>query len=154
MNYKTFMGQAQHRLELDELGPAVRVTRAVLTTLGERIDPGEATDLASPLPMEVDRYLIEAAERAGGEKFTFDEFLDRVGQRAGIERSAANYYSQTIVGLVGVLVASEVMGAAAGELGDVSQVGAPLPMPDLLPVVLPIMVVFVFFKAIEKMPRM
>jgi len=117
MNYKTFMGQAQHRLELDELGPAVRVTRAVLTTLGERIDPGEATDLASPLPMEVDRYLIEAAERAGGEKFTFDEFLDRVGQRAGIERSAANYYSQTIVGLV-----SEVV-----PLGNIEKVRNQLP---------------------------
>jgi len=104
MNYKEFMGQSQHRLELDELGPAVRVTRAVLTTLGERIDPGEATDLASPLPMEVDRYLIEGAERAGGEKFPFDEFLDRVGERAGVERSAANYYTQTIVGLVSEVV--------------------------------------------------
>lgn len=101
MNYKTFMGQAQHRLELDELGPAVRVTRAVLTTLGERIDPGEATDLASPLPMEVDRYLIEGAT---GEKFPFDEFLDRVGERAGVDRSAANYYAQTIVGLVSEVV--------------------------------------------------
>jgi len=101
MNYKTFMGQAQHRLELDELGPAVRVTRAVLTTLGERIDPGEATDLASPLPMEVDRYLTEGATR---ETFSFDEFLDRVGERAGVERSAANYYAQTIIGLVSEVV--------------------------------------------------
>jgi uncharacterized protein (DUF2267 family) len=101
MKYRTFMGQAQHRLELDELGPAVRVTRAVLTTLGERIDPGEATDLASPLPMEVDRYLTE---RSTGEKFHFDAFLDRVGERAGVERSAANYYAQTIVGLVSEVV--------------------------------------------------
>jgi uncharacterized protein (DUF2267 family) len=104
MNYKEFMGQAQHRLELDELGPAVRASRAVLTTLGERIDPGEATDLASPLPMEVDRYLIEAAERAGGEKFTYDEFLNRISERAGVDRSDANYYAQTIVGLVGEIV--------------------------------------------------
>ncbi|MFW6321513.1 MAG: DUF2267 domain-containing protein [Halohasta sp.] len=104
MNYKAFVGQVQHRLELDELGPAVRATRAVLTTLGERIDPGEATDLASPLPMEVDRYLIEAAERAGGEKFTYDEFLGRVAERAAVDRSEANYYAGTIVGLVSEVV--------------------------------------------------
>ena len=103
MNYREFVGQAQHRLELDELGPTVRVIRAVLTTLGERVDPGEATDLASPLPMEIDRYLIEAAEQ-GGEKFSFDEFLSRVSERADLSRSTANYYSQTIVGLVSEIV--------------------------------------------------
>lgn len=103
MNYREFVGQAQHRLELDELGPTVRVIRAVLTTLGERVDPGEATDLASPLPMEIDRYLIEAAEQ-GGEKFSFDEFLNRVSERADLNRSTANYYSQTVVGLVGDIV--------------------------------------------------
>lgn len=103
MNYREFVGQAQHRLELDELGPAVRVIRAVLTTLGERVDPGEATDLASPLPMEIDRYLIEAANR-GGQKFSFDEFLSRVSERADLSRSTANYYSQTIIGLLGDIV--------------------------------------------------
>ncbi|WP_253737791.1 DUF2267 domain-containing protein [Halohasta salina] len=104
MNYKAFMGQVQHRLELNELGPAVRATRAVLTTVGERIDPGEATDLASPLPMEVDRYLIAGSEQAGGEKFTYDEFLDRISERAGVDRSDANYYAETVVGLVSEIV--------------------------------------------------
>ncbi len=103
MNYRQFVGQAQHRLELDELGPTVRVIRAVLTTLGERVDPGEATDLASPLPMEIDRYLIEAANR-GGEKFSFTEFLSRVSERGDLNRSTANYYSQTVVGLVSEIV--------------------------------------------------
>ena len=103
MNYREFVGQAQHRLELDELGPTVKVIRAVLTTLGERVDPGEATDLASPLPMEIDRYLIEAAE-GGGEKFSFDAFLGRVSERADLSRSTANYYSQTVVGLVADVV--------------------------------------------------
>jgi len=103
MNYREFVGQAQHRLELDELGPTVRVIRAVLTTLGERVDPGEATDLASPLPMEIDRYLIEAADR-GGEKFSFDEFLSRVSERADLSRSTANYYTQTVLGLVADVV--------------------------------------------------
>jgi len=114
MNYKDFVGQVQHRLELDELGHAVRATRAVLTTLGERIDPGEATDLASPLPIEIDRYLIEAKS---GEKFTYHEFVERVSERANVEGSAANYYAETIIGLV-----SEVVPA-----GNIEKVRTQLP---------------------------
>lgn len=101
MNYKEFTGQIQHRLELDELGPAVRATRATLTTLGERLHPGEATDLASPLPMEIDRFLIEAD---GGQSFSYDEFLDRVSERAEVERPEANYYAQTVIGFVSEIV--------------------------------------------------
>ncbi|WP_455429877.1 DUF2267 domain-containing protein [Natronococcus zhouii] len=33
------------------MGAAVRATRAVLTTLGERVQEGEASNLAGPLPM-------------------------------------------------------------------------------------------------------
>ena len=114
MNYKDFVGQVQHRLELDELGHAVRATRAVLTTLGERIDPGEATDLASPLPIEIDRYLIETRS---GEKFTYREFVDRVAERASVDGSDANYYAETVIGLV-----SEVVPA-----GNIEKVRTQLP---------------------------
>ena len=115
MNYKSFMGQVQHRLEMDELGPAVRATRATLTTLGERIDKGEATDLASPLPMEVDRYLAEAES---GQRFSFDEFLDRVAEREGVDRSAANYHAKQIVALVGEIVPPGNIEKARNQLPD------------------------------------
>lgn len=101
MNYKQFMGQVQHRLEYDELGPAVRATRATLTTLGERLHEGEATDLASPLPMEVDRYLTEADN---GQRFSYQEFLKRVSDREGVDRSDANWHAQQIVGLLAEIV--------------------------------------------------
>ena len=103
VNYKDFIGQVQHRLELAELGPAVRETRAVLTTLGERLPEGEATDLASPLPMEIDRYLITADH---GQRFDYSAFLDRVAERAGpgVDRADANYHAQQIVAVVGEVV--------------------------------------------------
>lgn len=97
MNYKDFVGQVQHRLEYDERGPAVRATRVTLTTLGERVQEGEATDLASPLPMEIDRFLIEAES---GQRFSYDEFLERVSDREGIDRSDANWHAQQIVALL------------------------------------------------------
>jgi len=77
MNYKKFIGQVQHRLEYGQFGHAVRTTQAVLTTLGERIQEGEATDLASPLPMEIDRYLTEAEH---GQRFGLSG-VSRPGRR-------------------------------------------------------------------------
>ena len=97
MNYKEFVGQVQHRLEYAEFGRAVRATRAVLTTLGERLHEGEATDLASPLPMEIDRYLIEADH---GQRFDYREFLDRVADREGVDRADANYHAQQVLAVV------------------------------------------------------
>jgi uncharacterized protein (DUF2267 family) len=97
MNYKEFIGQVQHRLEYAQFGQAVRATRAVLTTLGERLPEGEATDLASPLPMEIDRYLSEAEH---GQRFDYHEFLDRVGEREGVDRSDANYHAQQLLATV------------------------------------------------------
>ena len=60
MKFTEFVGQVQHRLELPGEGEAVRATRAVLQTLGERLQAGQATDLAGPLPMEIDYYLESA----------------------------------------------------------------------------------------------
>ena len=101
MNYKEFVGQVQHRLEYAQFGQAVRASRAVLTTLGERLQEGEATDLASPLPMEIDRYLRDADH---GQRFDYQEFLDRVADREGVDRSDANYHAQQILAVVGEVV--------------------------------------------------
>ncbi|MCU4975804.1 DUF2267 domain-containing protein [Halobacteria archaeon AArc-m2/3/4] len=101
MKYNEFVGQVQHRLELAETGQAVRATRAVLTTLGERLHEGEATDLASPLPMEIDRYLT-AAEH--GQRFDYQEFLDRIADREGVDRSDANYHAQQLLTVVAEVV--------------------------------------------------
>jgi len=101
MNYKEFVGQVQHRLEYAQFGQAVRATRAVLTTLGERLQKGEATDLASPLPMEIDRYLTEAEH---GQRFDYSEFLDRVAEREGVDRSDANYHAQQLLAVVAEVV--------------------------------------------------
>ncbi|WP_121821938.1 DUF2267 domain-containing protein [Halostella salina] len=109
MDYSEFIGAVQHRLELGRQGEAVRACRAVLTTLGERLPEGEATDLASPLPMEIDWY-VESAD--SGQRFDWDEFLDRVAERANVDRSDANYYAKVVVAVAGESV-------PGGELADV-----------------------------------
>ncbi|WP_430506013.1 DUF2267 domain-containing protein [Haloparvum sp. PAK95] len=110
MNFKEFTGQVQHRLEADSQGRAVRATRAVLTTLGDRLDAGGASDVASPLPMEIDRYVVEGDH---GQRFDYQEFLERVVERANnedipynfgksgeMEMADADFASKAIVALV------------------------------------------------------
>lgn len=97
MDYSEFTGEVQHRVEAPTQGEAVRSTRAVLTTLGERLQEGEVTDLASNLPMEIDYYLLQAET---GQRFDYDEFIDRVAERAEIEAADAAYQAQAIVALL------------------------------------------------------
>lgn len=115
MNFKEFVGQVQHRLEYAQFGQAVRATRAVLTTLGERLQEGEATDLASPLPMEIDRYLTEAEH---GQRFDYQEFLDRVAEREGVDRSDANYHAQQLMAVVAEIVPPGNIEKVDGQLPD------------------------------------
>ncbi|WP_128478690.1 DUF2267 domain-containing protein [Halorussus pelagicus] len=114
MNYDEFMGHVQNRLELPDTGRAVRATRAVLQSLGERLQAGEAQDLAGPLPMEVDYYL-ESAD--SGQRFDYDEFVSRVADRANADRADAAYYGKVVVGLVSERVPA----------GEIEQVRAQLP---------------------------
>lgn len=116
MEYHEFVGEVQHRLELPGMGEAVRANRAVLTTLGERIQEGEASNLAGPLPMEIDRYLLDAES---GQQFDFDEFVDRVAARAALQegddgRAEAVYYVQAIV----ALLADQVPGSEFEEVRE------------------------------------
>lgn len=98
MDFDEFTGQVQNRLELPGTGETLRAIRATLTTLGERIQAGEAKDLAGALPMEINRYLLEAES---GQRFDWDEFLDRVWEREQMsdpdDRADAAYHARVIV---------------------------------------------------------
>ncbi|GAB3416649.1 hypothetical protein GCM10027435_14300 [Haloparvum alkalitolerans] len=124
MNFDDFTGEVQHRIEGGTQGEAVRATRAVLSTLGERVDAGGATDLASPLPMEIDRFLL-AVEH--GQRFDYDEFIERVTDRANyddvdvsfgkggaIDPSDADFYAKAVV----ALVADQLPGGQTDQLRD------------------------------------
>lgn len=106
MDHDRFVGEIQNRAQLASRGEAIRAIRCTLTTLGERFQAGEAKDLAAQLPMEVDRFLIEAKS---GQRFDYDEFLDRVADCEGIERPDAARHARLVVGLVSETVyASEI----------------------------------------------
>lgn len=108
MKFTEFTGEVQHRLELDGQGEAVRATRAVLGTLGERLPEGHATNFAAPLPTEIDYYALAVDH---GQRFDYDEFVERVADRAEVESPDAAFYGQAVVALVAEIV-------PPGELDD------------------------------------
>ena len=63
------------------------LTEATLRTLAERISGGEAADLARHLPPDLQPHLTGAPEPA--ERFTPDEFVRRVAERAGTDEDHA-----------------------------------------------------------------
>ncbi len=103
MDFDTFTGQVQHRLELSGTGEAVRATRATLLSLGERIPEGNAEDLAASLPMEIKWYLTGAVHEHG-QRFDWHEFVTRVSEIEGVDPPEAAYHAQVIMDLVSTLV--------------------------------------------------
>jgi uncharacterized protein (DUF2267 family) len=86
MEYSTFIDGVSARARLSpEL--AERLTPAVLRTLVEHIDAGEAYDLAERLPEQLRGYLVK--ERITAESFPLSEFVERVARRADVDRLRA-----------------------------------------------------------------
>lgn len=66
---------------------ATALTRATLRTLAERIDGGEARDLATQLPEGLQAYAFASSET--GERFGLDVFVQRVSGRAEVDPALA-----------------------------------------------------------------
>lgn len=111
--FEEFLGQVHHRLELATQGEALRASRAVLTPLGERLSEEVATELASHLPMEIDRFLLEAES---GQGFSYHDFVTRVGEAEREEGAEANYDAQLFVAYLAEVVPEDVMKRVRDDL--------------------------------------
>jgi uncharacterized protein (DUF2267 family) len=105
MDHDTFIDTVQQHADFPSREEATDATRAVLTTLGERITENEAEDLAAQLPAEVDDHLTEADSHAN--QFSFEEFAEQVAERADVEavaddpRTASQAVSDTVREAIG-----------------------------------------------------
>ncbi|PZG20881.1 DUF2267 domain-containing protein [Micromonospora craterilacus] len=89
---------------------AAAIARATLTTLAERIDGGEARDLAGQLPEGLRAYAFAPHEDA--ERFGLDVFVQRVGGRADVDPELAQAGIRAVFDTLRETV-------AAGEYDDV-----------------------------------
>ncbi len=99
MNFDEFTGEIQHRLELPGTAETLRVIRATLMTLGERIPEENASDLAASLPMEIKWYLAGAIKNHG-QRFDWSEYIDRVSEITGEEPPVAAFQARVIIDFI------------------------------------------------------
>jgi len=103
MDYDTFVGELTHELEFPDTGRTVRAIRAVLTTLGRRISAGDASDLASNLPVGV-RWYIDAGAGTHGERFDWASFLETVSTETQTDRAEAAHIARVIIAKLAAVV--------------------------------------------------
>jgi uncharacterized protein (DUF2267 family) len=109
MHYDSFLGQVQHRARVADGGEAMRAVHATLQTLGERLTPNEAHDLAAQLPMEIGDFLIAPSFQ---EKFGLNEFFRRVAEREEVTPSEAMLHSCAVISVL-------LEAVSRGEMADV-----------------------------------
>lgn len=129
-SYAGFVGEVQHRIEAESRAEAVRTVRSVLETLGERLEEGGATDLASPLPKEIDRYLLQVDH---GRTYDYDAFVDRAtakmtyddldirtsyGRPSAVDRSDVVYRIKVVMALLSETVPGGEMADVEAQLPD------------------------------------
>lgn len=96
-------------------------TAAVMETLAERLAGGEARDLATYVPGDLDVPLQDA--EGDPPDFGVDEFVDRVADRAAVDEDTAARYTRAVTDAVDEAASEsefeDVVGQLPGEYGTV-----------------------------------
>lgn len=125
MQHDDFIGQVQNRARLPSRGDAERASRATLETLAERVPEGLADNLAAQLPHEIGEHLRRTEIFAGagtGERFSRQDFIARVAQRAGVREQQAAYLIRTVAEVVDDATQGGIMDNVAESLpADIRQ---------------------------------
>ncbi|MGA5799067.1 DUF2267 domain-containing protein [Streptomyces cellulosae] len=96
MQHHEFLARVRELGEYMSQDEAAAVTEAVLTVLAQRINPGEADDLASQLPEPLGQKLTEAKAQQA-ENFGIEEFNRRVAERVGARPRTAEWDASAVL---------------------------------------------------------
>lgn len=115
MQFDEFVGRVHNRAKLASAGEALRAIRATLQTLSERVYFDEAQDLAAQLPREIGEYLTMVEDI---ERFSLDEFFDRVAEREAIDLPDATYHARVVMEVLEEAVTPGEMDDIRAQLPD------------------------------------
>ncbi|MFQ6147307.1 DUF2267 domain-containing protein [Streptomyces seoulensis] len=128
MQHDEMITKVRALAQLPGRGPAEAATRAVLTTLGERLPSGLAGHVAAQLPPEPAACLRHASEAAAsgaassGERFGLTTFAGRIAARTGTDEDAALREAAAVLEVLDAALAPELMEKLAGALpGDIRE---------------------------------
>lgn len=94
MQYQDFVAQVRKRAKMDTQDEAVRAIKATFETLAERLFGNEAEHIASQLPQELGDILRQVHKE---EKFSVDEFYDRITEREGVKKPDSVYHTRVVI---------------------------------------------------------
>lgn len=133
MRHDEMIGKVQALAQLPDRGSAERATRAVLSTLAERLPSGLADHVAAQLPheladpmREVTRSAAGGRTHASGERFDLTVFAGRIAGRAGTDEDAAVREAAAVLEVLDAALAPELTEKVSGAL--------PADIRELLPV--------------------
>lgn len=98
MQFSDFIDQVRERTGLDTSEDAERLARAVLETLGERLDRKVRNGVEAQLPNELKDVLLARAQNT--DQYTLEEFYNRVGARADLNYRDATKRTQQVLAVL------------------------------------------------------
>ena len=110
MQFDDFISRVQEQTRLTTRDESIAITRAVLETLGERLDRKVRNGLEAQLPNELKEFLLVRAER--GDQYDLAEFYNRVGARADLTYTDATERTREVISVLREAV-------PGGEIEDV-----------------------------------
>jgi uncharacterized protein (DUF2267 family) len=110
MRFDDFILRVQEQARLNRREEAITVTRAVLETLGERLDRKVRNGVEAQLPNELKEFLLARVEHS--DQYGIEEFYNRVGARADLKYEDATERTRQVLSVLRQAV-------AGGEIEDI-----------------------------------
>lgn len=110
MQFDDFINRVQDQTKLETREEAIEITRAVLETLGERLDRKVRNGVVAQLPDELKDFLLARGDHT--DRYGLIEFYNRVGARADLKHEAAATRTRQVVSVLRQAI-------PAGEVQDI-----------------------------------
>ena len=94
MQFDDFINRVQEQTRVDTPQEAIAITKAVLETLGERLDRKVRNGVAAQLPKELKEFLLARSDKT--DEYGVTEFYNRVGARSELKYQEALTHTRQV----------------------------------------------------------
>ena len=98
MQFDDFITRVQEQASLDTREESIMLTRAVLETLGERLDRKVRNGIEAQLPNELKEFLLARKEHS--DQYGLEEFYNRIGARADLKYEDATVRTRQVLSVL------------------------------------------------------
>ena len=98
MQFDEFIDRVQEQSNLGTREEAITITKAVLETLGERLDRKVRNGVEAQLPKELKDFLLARAQNT--DRYSVHAFYDRVGARADLTQEETVDRTQQVLSVL------------------------------------------------------